>query len=1276
MNFRFRKRHCRGAVIHCLAFLAGVSTVVLMPVAAQAVCTESGTTATCTGDLDSIIEYGTDDSIDTIDIESLTSDFEIDGGSAVKLTDNGGTASDAGDAGGNGKDLSVTFDGGDYGIVGIADEGITQYGFDIKSSGGDGATGQEENDTDTVAGTGGIGGEAGDVSLEMTGGFLSQTLYHDSAAAISVLSEGGTGGEGGRSRQGNQDVDERTITAGSGGEGGLAYNATVVLEDLSNPDSSFGFEVANVAYGISILSVGGDGGQGGEAFCDNKFTGGNDYKPCYAQSGEGGDATVGQKATLGIMGTDLSITDFTSAGIIITSQGGAGGKGGLARVKYNAWAQNDGDYGRGGDGGVSGAATALSLDGSSATITESDSQASYGIIVSSLAGAGGAGSDLEGETCDTGSGYCRPGFGDGGDGGGAFIASIGLSDSDLTVSVTKDDAVAIFIESIGGDGGSIGTESGTDDWHVDDRVDTTANGGNAGGAGRVTLDMDSDSTLTVSTSGAGGGYGALTLQRKGGAGGDGASDTFYGATSSGGDGGDGNEVQATVYGTVTATTSGDDAYGLLFASLGGAGGTGYETDGDGGDGDSVEVTLSDVNITTTGKDAYGIYAVSLGGDGGDSSSGGNDGDGGEVMLEVDGGTIDVSGDSAIGIYAISEALSGGSGSAGTGADVTVTSGADITASGTDNIGIYLKSYGDAGYGDLSLTIESGGSVTASGSGSKAVVFQNGNNNKLINNGTITTDDLSSSSKYALHSSTNEVDVFNNGTFGGSVSLPDGVDNSFVNNTGGTLETGASFDLGSGGSLTSFGTLSPGGSGSVLTSTITGTFSQSASGTYLVDLDAGATDKLVFETAGAVLDGTVSINIVSASTANGSSVIAQSEDGDITSGLAATNTATASYTVTTGSSDEITLAWNISPASDGVLASANGNQKAVAKHLQHVLQSGGLGPEFAGLLNIKSADEYVAALDTLVSQAASDTQMATLSSGARFTDAMLSCSVRDGTYRFVSQDQCVWMRIGGYGVQGSESAASRSYTQRAWQFAGGGQVEVEDDWFAGAGFSVETQSQHVDDIAYSEGDFYQGGLVGKHTIGNTMLSAVLDAGYGSFDITRYIYSGAVAFGDQRLWTLSGQLSASHAFVAGNWYLKPRVDLGFERVALNGFTERGAGGANLTISPSTQTYYNVQPAIEFGGEIRAAGGLLIRPKLSFGLTQYLGDAQPSTTASFADTPDGVAPFTITSEFDKTYFDVEAGVEVLGTDDVTVSAQGFSQLSRNTSAYGASGKLAVRF
>ncbi len=279
---------------------------------------------------------------------------------------------------------------------------------------------------------------------------------------------------------------------------------------------------------------------------------------------------------------------------------------------------------------------------------------------------------------------------------------------------------------------------------------------------------------------------------------------------------------------------------------------------------------------------------------------------------------------------------------------------------------------------------------------------------------------------------------------------------------------------------------------------------------------------------------------------------------------------------------------------------------------------------------------------------------------------------------MSQDQCAWLKFGVIRSERDGSSENRPFDQTAAQFAGGAQFQIAEDWHVGGGFSVENQWLTVDDIAESQGTFYQGGLVTKRSFGNTIVSASLSGGYGSFDITRALAMLGTATGTEPLWTVSGQVSASHAFTGGGpWYIKPRVDLAFDHVVMEGYTEHGAGGASLSFEESAETYVSVQPAVEIGGELDVGKGLLIRPSLSVGLTRFLTDAAPSVQASFADTPAGVAPFTIGSDFDKTYVDVKGGRGAPHRRRLyRASLQGFGQFSKTTTSYGGSAKLAYRF
>jgi outer membrane autotransporter protein len=295
---------------------------------------------------------------------------------------------------------------------------------------------------------------------------------------------------------------------------------------------------------------------------------------------------------------------------------------------------------------------------------------------------------------------------------------------------------------------------------------------------------------------------------------------------------------------------------------------------------------------------------------------------------------------------------------------------------------------------------------------------------------------------------------------------------------------------------------------------------------------------------------------------------------------------------------------------------------------------------------------------------------------QFSDAMLSCAARTGTYRFVSEEQCGWLRFGGIAFQREATSENRGFDQTTWQVAGGGQLALGDDWWIGGALGVDFQYLEVEDnLADSDGLLVLAGLVAKKSFGNTMLAASISGGYGSYDITRHLFSGDDLSSTENLWVIGGQLSAAHTITLGeNFYIRPRADFGITHVTMNGLTEDGGGGG-LDVDSSSETYFDVQPSVEFGGEF-SAGGVLVRPSFSIGVTQFLGDAAPSVTAAFDSAPLSVEPFTIESELDKTYLDLRAGVDVFAADNMVVSVEGFGQLSRHTSSYGGGLKLAFSF
>ena len=134
-------------------------------------------------------------------------------------------------------------------------------------------------------------------------------------------------------------------------------------------------------------------------------------------------------------------------------------------------------------------------------------------------------------------------------------------------------------------------------------------------------------------------------------------------------------------------------------------------------------------------------------------------------------------------------------------------------------------------------------------------------------------------------------------------------------------------------------------------------------------------------------------------------------------------------------------------------------------------------------------------------------------------AALAAAMREGVYRFVDQDQCAWMRAGGSGME--RSASAREPALRPDRLAVRGRRPVRRSGRTGSSAAASASGRRqlsVDNIADSNGNFYQGGIVAKHTMGNSILSASLTAGYGDFDITRYLVSSDIANGNETLWTV--------------------------------------------------------------------------------------------------------------------------------------------------------------
>lgn len=249
---------------------------------------------------------------------------------------------------------------------------------------------------------------------------------------------------------------------------------------------------------------------------------------------------------------------------------------------------------------------------------------------------------------------------------------------------------------------------------------------------------------------------------------------------------------------------------------------------------TVEVTG---NITTYGYSSTGIYA----------SSTFVYGDSGAVTVEVT-GNITTDGDSSDGISAETYSYDSDAG------DVTVTVTGDVTVTG-NSTGIFAWSHTETGYsGNIDITLNGG---TISSTDGSAVEFVAGATNTLTVYNEVT---VSGGNGDVVGGSENET-IVNYGTLTstGDIDL-DGGDNAFDNMAGAIFNSGDSVDLGDDNPFTNAGTLSPGGTGTLQTTVLTGNFEQTDTGSLQIEFDlSGDTD--VLEVIGTVDIGGSTLDLI-------------------------------------------------------------------------------------------------------------------------------------------------------------------------------------------------------------------------------------------------------------------------------------------------------------------------------------------------------------------------------------------------------------------------------
>jgi uncharacterized protein YhjY with autotransporter beta-barrel domain len=712
------------------------------------------------------------------------------GDTGVVVRSFGGAGGNGGDAAT--VDKLDTTQGGNAGNGGPAGPAALQWrsgsvtasriGLLAVSAGGNGGTGGEAGWSEgTTGGNGGAGGSAGTANVSLGGGTIAVNLapYFSNGGGIHVLANGGAGGDGGvigfgisaaggRGGSGGpggaasatilgtvtfNGIDLPTVVSGqgvllqsNGGGGGRGSNATGVVGQAGGGGFAGGGGSAslalgsatavatirssgNYAHGALVQSVGGGGGDGGQAHFNADGGAG-------AAGGNGGPVGIDAPNALVIA------TGRNSSALIAQSIGGGGGAGGDTNdINIGAQIAIGGNGGLGGDGG------ALQINLGPGVFGATNPLGGGGLLAQSIGGSGGVGGSASSKGVGLISMAIGGDAGGGGRGGQVSVVNGGL------VTTYGDHAAGIQVQSIGGGGGKGGSAFSFIAGALPLAAVSIGGRGGSGGpadrafvtnGGQITTYGPNAAGVIIQSIGGGGGSGGAAAARSVDFSPSKEVPAISFSLATGGQGGAGNTGGAAgITNTGLITTAGDAAMGVIVQSIGGGGGAGgdstaaaYASGGQGGVSITVDVAVGGkggtggtggdvlvINqglVATIGQDAYGVFAQSIGGGGG---AGG-------------GGDATASSSDAKFSFSTSVAIGGQGGTGGDASTVSLTNSGAITTRGDGADAVFAQSVGGGGGaagggtatasgGNLSIAVGVGGQGGAGGHGNAATVANSG-----------------------------------------------------------------------------------------------------------------------------------------------------------------------------------------------------------------------------------------------------------------------------------------------------------------------------------------------------------------------------------------------------------------------------------------------------------------------------------------------------------------------------------------------------------------------
>ena len=612
---------------------------------------------------------------------------------------------------------------------------------------------------------------------------------------------------------------------------------------------------------------------------------------------------------------------------------------------------------------------------------------------------------------------------------------------------------------------------------------------------------------------------------------------------------------------------------------------------------------------------------------------------------------------------------------GADSNITISSSNAIRTHGTGADGIRVNALGASGNVSIGVT----GTVVTSGADATAIRANAAAGSVAVS---IAGGATVASVQTAIDVSGTTATIRNGGSIDGNISV-NGHGATIANLNNAVIRSGSDISFGtSGGTLTNAGTIAPGGGGALRTTTLTGNFVQTSTGTLSVDTSwkAGASDRLAV-TGTAAVASTILVKPGELGSQQGLSrsfTVLTAAGGIVDNGISFANTAAATYALAKPDANTINVNAAVDFRGDAA-AGLNANQLALGAALNQVFTSGGSLGFMPALLTLSSG-QYARAIQQLSPTTESATFAGAIQTGNTFANHLLSCreaGESGDANRFIREGQCVWARIGGRRLENNGSRDGLGIGETSGFLSAGAQLKVHGNWRIGAGIGFEQAELSTKSDSSTQTERIHLGGVLKYNPGAWMFAASVNGGFARHDNVRHVTFadfGSTARSESESSFIAGRFTAAYLISRGMWYLKPQVEFAATNLVRDGYSESGDGGIALQVAKSDSSVLSATPTFEVGAEHQFGGAVdrgFVRGGATFRDTEVF-----VTTASFVGAPAGVAPFALTSRLDRITGDFGGGIDATIPGRTSLRVQYDGQVGQTTTHHSGGAKLSVQF